>query len=120
MKLSSLQLKQYFFNRLEISDRPNNDNKEAFGQLHREPFDFEGVVITTDIEIGRLVNQEEDPRDFAIILGIRIENKKGKPAPYNISAAVIGFFTVNPNINIEARQKFALVNGCSMLYGAIR
>jgi preprotein translocase subunit SecB len=119
MKLSSLQLKQYFFTRLEVKARRDKDEVPLAG-LTLHPFDFIGVTIGTDLEVGEVPAQGEDPRDFMIKLGIVLENKKGKIAPYDISVEVLGSFIVSPDIQVDKRRDFVVINGCAILYGALR
>jgi preprotein translocase subunit SecB len=83
-------------------------------------FDFEGVNIKAKVGTAIKQGQEEDPRDFLVTLEIAIDNKEGKPAPYNVDVGVIGLFNVSPSLPTERRNDLLTVNGASILYGAIR
>ena len=118
MKLSSLQLKQYFFTRMEVNARL--DSAIPLGELNTNPFDFLGIRIGVDLEVGGVAEQQDDPRDFEIKLGIKIENKKGKIAPYDVYIEALGSFAVSPEMPVERRRDFVVFNGCSILYSAMR
>ncbi|MBN9134159.1 MAG: protein-export chaperone SecB [Nitrosospira multiformis] len=121
MKLSSLQLKQYFFTRIEVRERPDNGVDHSLSaEFDTNSFDFVGVTIGTNLEVGEVREQQDDPRDFVIRLGIKIENKKGKPAPYDICVEAIGNFTVSEDVPIDRRRDLVVFNGCSILYSAMR
>ena len=82
-------------------------------------FDFMGVTIGERIGIA-VLGDTDDPRIFAIRLHITIANEEGKIAPYDVDVEVAGSFSISDNVPKENRQELVLVNGCSILYSAIR
>lgn len=84
-----------------------------------EDFDFDGVLIGERTEVF-LVSEENDSPLFAIRLRITIANESGKLAPYDLDVDVAGFFKVSSSIPKDQREEFVTVNGCAVLYSAIR
>lgn len=83
-------------------------------------FDFNDVMIGESIEVN-LLDNPNDPSSFAIHLVIEINNQEGKKAPYDLKIGVVGLFDVNKSaVKAEDRAELVEVNGCAMLYGAIR
>ncbi len=102
---------------------PRSDGKHSKGKTVPQQavgFDFEGVGIRANIGTARREGQQEDPRDFLVNLEIVVDNKEGKPAPYNIDVGVVGVFNVLPSLPKERREDLVTVNGASILYGVIR
>jgi len=83
-------------------------------------FNFEGVNIHAKVGTALKKGQEDDPRDFLVNLEIVIDNKEGKPSPYQVDVGVVGVFSVLPSLPKEKREDLLTVNGASILYGAIR
>lgn len=97
-----------------------NETEDEYGPRSSAAFDFDGVMIQEIIKVRKLP-QEEAPNSFGIILGIVIENKEGKQAPFTINAQFAGNFQiVDSSIDNSKHEEFALINGCSILYSAIR
>ncbi|HBZ30105.1 MAG TPA: hypothetical protein DEO56_05845 [Nitrosomonas nitrosa] len=82
-------------------------------------FDFNGVEIQEGSET-HILNNDEDQSFYRVILRVSIANRVGKIAPYDVDVCVYGDFHINKNVPIEEREDLITVNGCSMLYGAIR
>jgi preprotein translocase subunit SecB len=82
-------------------------------------FDFAGVMINETSGIA-VIGDTDNPRLFGVNLRITVSNEEGKPAPYDIDVETVGSFTINAKIPKERRQELVLVNGCAMLYSAIR
>jgi preprotein translocase subunit SecB len=117
MRASPLQLRHYFFTKLEIAEREGGTLNPRPAS---EPFDFDGVAINTLIDFGTGEGQKGNPTDFALRIGVKIENKEGKPAPYNLAVEMIGYFSVDPAIPVAERKSIVIINGASLLFGAIR
>ncbi|MBK8605017.1 MAG: protein-export chaperone SecB [Saprospiraceae bacterium] len=92
---------------------------EQFEGQNIASFDFNEVEIG-EISETYLLTNEDDPLFYGVMLHIVIENKRGKIAPYDINVRVVGHFKIKKSIAKEERADLVTVNGCSMLYGAIR
>lgn len=115
MQPSKLQLQELFYLAIKVAARPNT-SEDAEGA----PFDFNGVNIAEGVELSVLDENKEDPKLFAVKLRIVIENKEGKVAPYDVDVEAAGIFAIIPSMPLAERDEFVLVNGCSVIYSAIR
>ena len=67
------------------------------------------------------MNEEDvDPQIFFIVLHVAIDQNEKKPAPYKIDVSALGIIEISEVIEPEKRRDLALVNGASLVYGAIR
>lgn len=114
---SPIQLIDLRFIGTKVWARPIPEDKPEDAEA--KTFDFDGVVIGESVEVVAIGNTD-DPTEFAIRLRILIENKEGKVAPYDIDIEAAGLFEVNSKENKEKRVDLAEINGCAILYGAIR
>lgn len=114
MRPSPIQLMHVVYTRVNVSASGLDISESVIG------FDFQGVRIKANVRCGLKEGQEADPRDFLVTLGIVLENKEGKPTPYNIDVSLLGVFKVLPSLAPEKREDLVTVNGASILYGAIR
>lgn len=115
MQPSIIQLKQIRYVGVKVWPQP-------FEQLDGQniaSFDFNGVEIGELSETYALT-EENEPLSYGVMLRVAIENKGGKIAPYDIDVCVIGHFEISERVPKEKRKNLVTVNGCSMLYGAIR
>lgn len=115
MQPSPLQLVQLFYTNIAVKSRPLEAEQEL-----ESPFDFNGVIIGEGIDVAVLSEDKENPEEFALRLRIAITNAEGKQAPYDIDIEATAVFTVAPQFKREDRENFVVVNGCAVLYGAIR
>lgn len=115
MQPSIIQLLEMHFLGIKVWPRPSEELEEQ----DIASFDFNGVEIG-EIADTQLLNVKDDPLVYGVILRIVIENKGGKIAPYDIDVCVYGHFKISKNVPKEKRENLVAVNGCSMLYGAIR
>ena len=115
MQPSNIQLQEFFYLAIKVAARPNT-NEEA----EVVPFDFNGVHIAEGVELSVIDSNKENPKLFAVKLRIVVENKEGKLAPYDVDVEAAGIFEVLPSMPIEEREEFVLINGCSVIFGAIR
>lgn len=114
MQPSPLQLLKLCFSGIRVLPDQNNFNEEI-----TRGFDFNGVCIR-EVTETILVEEESDSSIYRVILRIAIENEEGKKAPYQVDICAYGDFHVNEKVPAEDRPNLVTVNGCSMLYGAIR
>jgi preprotein translocase subunit SecB len=112
---SPLQLKQIIFSKVEVEAV---DNDSAFDA----DFDFNGVVINTEIMTAIKEGEEADPQNFIVALKYEIPNEEGqeKIAPYTIALEAQGWFELAPIYDVEKRKDMVTINGASMIVGAMR
>ena len=70
-----------------------------------------------------LLDEKEKYSDFGIKLTLRVGPKEDAQAPYNIQISVRGIVRMHLTLvdgQAEERRVRALVNGASLLYGAVR
>lgn len=114
MRPSPIQLLHVIYRRIAVMESRPNKKATVIG------FDFQGVRLKAKVGSALKKGQEADPRDFVVDLELAIDNKDGKPTPYDLDIAVVGVFNVLPSLPIERREDLVTVNGASILYGAIR
>ncbi len=120
MQLSPLQLMEYTFDGVSVTPVDGYEADPAFapGLVF-----FPGKLAMSAKTGVALLDEQEKFSDFGVKLTLRIGPKEGTQAPYNIQVSVHG--TVRMHLNqaqgqSEERQVRALVNGASLLYGAVR
>lgn len=113
---SPLQLKQIIFSKVEVEALADNDSE------FEADFDFDGVLINTEVMTAIREGEEADPRNFMIALKYEIPNneEQEKKAPYKIALEAQGWFELAPVYDIEKRKDIVTVNGASMIVGAMR
>ncbi len=116
MRPSQLQLVQFAYQSIKVTARQPSEGENT-GNL---PFDFNGVQIAEGVELTILDENKDDPKQFGLKFRIVIENAIGKIAPYDVDIGVVGIFTIGSDVTIPERENFVRVNGCAVLYGAIR
>ncbi len=123
MKVSAspIQMKQMLYTKIYVEPVEFEESKKP-EEIWAPLFDFEGVVIKTEIQCVIAEGQEEDPENFMISIAVSIpnEDKKGKRAPYSISLHADAWFEISKTILPEKRESLISVNGASMMIGAIR
>jgi hypothetical protein len=115
MRPSQLQLLDLVYLNIKITSRQLIEGENA-----ALPFDFDGVQITEGADFSILDDDKDDPRQFALKFRIALENKIGKAAPYDVDIEVAGVFSIISDMPAADREDFVRVNGCAVLYGAIR
>lgn len=118
MRPSIIQLKRVFFQRFEVEVI---EPSEGTAQIEAEDFDFEGITfrISLDAQSG-MTGDVVDPKTYFIILRVAIDQDEKKPAPYKIDVSALGIIDISEVIEPAKRRDLALVNGASLVYGAIR
>ncbi|MDH5572756.1 MAG: hypothetical protein OEY89_13400 [Gammaproteobacteria bacterium] len=116
MNQSPISLNDYHL--LDISIK----HEEGYVSVGSDTYpDITDTVFTSTTSIG-IPDGEDDPKDFLLGLNLKIEPKKADAYPYSVDISVQGYVTVLsdlPGENFD-RQEFALINGSSLLYGALR
>lgn len=119
MNISSLQIKAMAFDIVSVN--PTTASKNEF--LSAENFDFSGVKIICEVGYGD-ISQEHDSAPFTymmVSLHTRVENKEGRTCPYDLNVRVNGVFHwLDTGVAPEKRQDLIVVNGASLLFGAVR
>lgn len=120
MQLSPLQLLEYTFDGVSVIPVEGYAADPAFaaGLVF-----FPGkLAMSADTGLA-LLNEEEKYSDYGVKLTLRVGPKRDAAAPYNIQVSVRGVVRMHltqPDGQTESRRVLALVNGASLLYGAVR
>ncbi len=109
MKISPLQLNQYFITDLLFT--ANRDHNPA------APVKLKATDL--DVQPTCLPNKD-NPRAWQVTLRITQKPIAEANAPYSFSLEVVGFFEVAETYAAEKVAAFVETNGTSMLYGAAR
>jgi preprotein translocase subunit SecB len=118
MRPSIIQLKRVFFQRFEVEAI---EPPEGTAQIEAEDFDFEGITFRVSLDAQSAMTEEDvNPHVFFIILHVAIDQDEKKPAPYKIDISALGIIEIAEVIEPEKRRDLALVNGASLVYGAMR
>lgn len=115
MQPSQLQLSDLVYLNIKITAREPAESEDV-----SLPFDFVGVQITEGLDFSILDENKNDPRQFALRFRVALENEIGKAAPYDVDIQVAGVFSIISDMPVADRDDFVQVNGCAVLYGAIR
>jgi preprotein translocase subunit SecB len=120
VQLSPLQLLEYTFNGVSVLpvDGYKADPAFAPGLVF-----FPGkLAMSADTGLA-LLEEKDKYSDFGVKLTLRVGPREDAQAPYNIQIAVRGVVRMHlmqANGQAEERRVRALVNGASLLYGAVR
>ncbi|MDP3653197.1 MAG: protein-export chaperone SecB [Rhodoferax sp.] len=120
MQLSPLQMLEYTFDGVSVMPVEGYAADPAFapGLVF-----FPGkLAMSADTGLA-LLDENEKYSDFGVKLTLRVGPKEDAQAPYNIQVSVRGVVRMHLTQVIgqaEERRVRALVNGVSLLYGAVR
>ena len=120
MQLSPLQLLEYTFDGVSVVPVEGYKPDPAFapGLVF-----FPGkLAMSADTGLA-LLDEKEKYSDFGVKLALRVAPKEDAQAPYNIHISVRGIVRMHltqADGQEEERRVLALVNGASLLYGAVR
>lgn len=119
MRPSIVQLKQVVFQRILVEAAKEVDELVAGEAVN---FDFDGVNMKVRHRFGVTQPKEDGTpsKAFLVILGFTIDNIEGKPAPYKIDVEALGFIEVVGDHETATPEDLAVVNGTSVVYGAVR
>lgn len=112
MQPSIIQLLEISFVGVKVWPQPH----DQFREQEISSFDFNDVVIGERNETYVLDN-EDDPSSYGVMLRISIENKEGKIAPYDIDVCVTGHFKISKKNSERTERKF---NYCKWMFYALR
>lgn len=120
MQLSPLQLMEYTFDGVSVIPV---DGYVADPKFAPSLVFFPGkLAMSADTGLA-VLDEQEKYTDYGVKLNLRVGPKEAAQAPYNIQVSVRG--TVRMHLTqdqgqAEERRVRALVNGASLLYGAVR
>ena len=120
MQLSPLQLLEYTFDGVSVIPVEGYEPDPAFapGLVF-----FPGkLAMSADTGLA-LLDEKEKYSDFGVKLTLRVGPKEDAQAPYNIQVSIRGIVRMHltqVDGQAEERRVRALVNGASLLYGAVR
>jgi len=120
VQLSPLQLLEYTFDGVSVIPVDGYEADPAFapGLVF-----FPGkLAMLADTGLA-LLDEKEKYSDFGVKLTLRVGPKEDAQAPYNIQVSVRGVVRMHltqVDGQAEERRVRALVNGASLLYGAVR
>lgn len=86
-------------------------------------YDFKSTTIISTIEHSPAEDSEDSPIiNFLVALRIELPDEGETPPPYVIDVKCVGYFTLLKDAFPDPIKRYdvAVVNGTSMLYGAIR
>ena len=117
MNLSPLQLKHYHFTSFFLRARPDFD-------IHQLESSSEPYPAMADIDLSPKVTLTEAGGEqgtiYLVTLEILHEPSEGATFPYDFGASIEGIFTIDHDGDETERKHRVVVNGASMLFGAIR
>jgi len=103
--ISPLQLKSHFFHSIRLQAIPGG-KKDAATDINRE------------IAFSPL---PQNPKDWQLELTVKLSSTdKAKPFVYELEVHAIGVFELVAELPEDRKQQLIVVNGLSILYGAIR
>ena len=120
MQLSPMQLMEYTFDGVSVMPVEGYEAEPEFAP---------GLVffpgkLAMSAETGLvLLDEQEKYTDFGVKLTLRVGPKEGTQAPYIVQISVRGtvrMHLIQAQGQSEERRVRALVNGASLLYGAVR
>jgi len=118
MRPSVIQLRQLVFKGIHLD--PVDPTEKAL-PVDASSFDFEGVIFRVNLGCEPLpAGEDGEPNRFVVMLGIALDNTEGKPAPYLLDITALGLIEVDEKVEPEKRTNLAVINGASLIYGAIR
>lgn len=116
MQLSPLQLMEYAFEGVSVTPVDGFDNAK------RDPalvFTSNGMKLQSEAGIA-VMNEGEKHSDYGLRFTLVVGAKEASAVPYDIRVTVAGGVRMHGGGTQEQRQNLALVNGTSLLFGAVR
>lgn len=109
MKLSPLELQNYFVTALSLTANRNFDGQKSpaacISHLLVEPF---------------LKADENDPRHWQVTLKVTYRPGPDVNAPYHFSVEIVGLFNVSAEYGADKIQWLVETNATSVLFGTVR
>lgn len=121
MQLSPLQLDELRFLNVRIDCRDAPDLREH--DKRHEPYAFENTKFSSTIEHNCAEENPDQPVTcFVVTLSLCLPAEGENPPPYVVDVKCVGYFSISKAAfpDFERRYDVGVVNGASMLYGAMR
>jgi len=109
MKVSPIQLTDYFLTDLRLSANPKFDAKQEVS------ISFDNFEVTIEAS-----HAPKSKRDWQICLKLNHQPPAGANVPYRFNAEIVGFLLVHPEFPEDRIERLVKTNGASMLFGALR
>src|SRR5438034_1199889 len=107
MKSAQIQLINYFVSELQ------------FGANRGFQADAESTVSVDDLQVITTANPRPDsPREWQITLRIALDAPPERNVPYTFLVEMIGFIHVDESVTDERVERFARINGTSLVFSA--
>lgn len=119
MKIAPLQPRGLVFQEVFVQPCFDEDGLP----ISTENFDFSGVAISCEVGYGEPTDDQDAAVKNAMLVSLKfsIDNNEGKKSPYNIRISASGMFEwMNNETDRSDRRDLTVVNGASMVFGAIR
>ena len=109
MKPSNLQLRLYFVTDLSFSVNSEFDSEKEVN-LH-----IDNMVVESEP-----INKPDDEREWQIKMSVRHTQNSESNSPYFFAVELMGYFRIDESLPEAMVEKFAFVNGSSVLYSSAR
>lgn len=126
MKAAPIQLRQISFRRVSVQVDETHLGGTELDQAEQN-LSFDGVVITTHVHFSPIDQEAKTGKSFLLTLRVVIDNKTTddddakKPSPYLVDIEAGGIIHVAKGAEqLGDIEDIIVVNGTSMLWGAIR
>jgi preprotein translocase subunit SecB len=123
MRPSPLRIDTLKFVHIDVSPRITPDYSEIGELSPVREYNFNGARVNTHLEHAVAQEDQESPVDqFLVVLRIELTNEGENPPPYLVDVKCIGYFTMAKIFSDERTKRIdtGVVNGASLLYGAVR
>lgn len=112
MKRSKLLLERHFFTKIALNFNETGDASVS-------------CMVSSKLEGGRSIASEfpgsvEMQDHYRVMLTVRLISPPEKLACYTGEISTIGFFRVDQSVPVDKQAKFVIVNGATLLFGAVR
>lgn len=115
---AALQLKHYHFTRTVLEPLPEFDSQSLLDNEDLYP-SFDGIPLTSRVILGE-PEGVEDPSEFVVTLVLTCLPKEASQFPYRFELITEGLFQIKHDGDLDQRKHLVVVNGASILYGAMR
>lgn len=109
MRAAQIQLTNYFVSELQFAANRGFDA------------DAESTILVDDLQVIPTASPRQDsPREWQITLRIALNAAPERNAPYTFLLEMIGFIHVDESVTDERVERFARINGTSLVFAAAR
>ena len=121
MQLSPLQLEDLRFVHVCIEPRELPDFKDFDASF--APYEFGNTKFMSTVEHLQATDEEDNPATrFIVGLSLQLPDEGDTPPPYIVDVKCVGYFSIDKSAFPDPIKRYdvGVVNGASLLYGAIR